>query len=54
MDSESAQQQEARVEHLWRILDTRGEGQLNAADLKKGLVKMDHRQQLPHRLEAVL
>ncbi|KAJ9667459.1 hypothetical protein H2201_002327 [Coniosporium apollinis] len=42
MDTESAQQQDARVEHLWRILDTRGEGQLNAADLKKGLAKMDH------------
>ncbi|MCJ1396133.1 hypothetical protein MMC18_009022 [Xylographa bjoerkii] len=42
MDGESQKEQDARVERLWRILDTRKEGQLDINGLKKGLRQMDH------------
>ncbi|MCJ1321640.1 hypothetical protein MMC15_006985 [Xylographa vitiligo] len=42
MDGESQKEQDARVERLWRILDTRKEGQLDLNGLKKGLRQMDH------------
>lgn len=44
MDGESQNAQDARVEQLWRTLDTRKEGQLDLNGLKKGLRKMDHRE----------
>ena len=43
MDGEDQAAQDARVEKLWRTLDTRDEGQLNLSGLKKGLIKIDHR-----------
>ena len=43
MDGEDQAAQDARVEKLWRTLDTRNEGQLNLSGLKKGLIKIDHR-----------
>ena len=43
MDEEDHAAQHARVEKLWKVLDTRNEGQLNVNDLKKGLSKLDHR-----------
>ncbi|KAI9821827.1 MAG: hypothetical protein M1827_002409 [Pycnora praestabilis] len=42
MESESQNSRDARVERLWRKLDTRGEGQLDLNGLKKGLKEMDH------------
>ncbi|KAL2044376.1 hypothetical protein N7G274_003081 [Stereocaulon virgatum] len=39
MDGED---QNARVEKLWKTLDTRNEGQLNLDGLKRGLTKIDH------------
>ncbi|KAI9703807.1 MAG: hypothetical protein M1836_007577 [Candelina mexicana] len=42
MQSESQNALDARVERLWRTLDTRAEGQLDLNALKKGLKKMDH------------
>ncbi len=44
MDGETQNAQDARVEQLWRTLDTRKEGQLDLNGLKKGLRKMDHRE----------
>ena len=32
-----------RVDELWATLDTRKQGQLDLAALKKGLWKLDHR-----------
>jgi solute carrier family 25 phosphate transporter 23/24/25/41 len=43
MDPEIANTQDARVEALWATLDTRGQGKLDVAALKKGLRKLDHR-----------
>ncbi len=43
MDSEDKRSQDARVEKLWKSLDTRNEGQLNLNGLRKGLSKIDHR-----------
>lgn len=43
MDNEDQEAQDARVEKLWRMLDTKSEGQLNLVGLKKGLSKIDHR-----------
>ena len=43
MDGEDQSAQDARVEKLWKVLDTGKEGQLNLNGLKKGLKKMDHR-----------
>ncbi|KAF2745173.1 calcium dependent mitochondrial carrier protein-like protein [Sporormia fimetaria CBS 119925] len=42
MDSETANAQDARVEELWATLDTRKQGKLDLAGLKKGLRKLDH------------
>lgn len=44
MDGED---QAARVEKLWKALDTRNEGQLNLNGLKEGLTKIDHRSYIP-------
>ena len=35
---------DARVEHLWRQLDTLKKGELDLADLRRGLKKIDHRE----------
>ena len=43
MDVESANAQDARIEALWAKLDTRNQGFLDLAGLKKGLRKIDHR-----------
>ncbi|KZF19365.1 mitochondrial carrier [Xylona heveae TC161] len=42
MASDKETSLDARVEGLWRILDTRKEGQLDLNGLRKGLRKMDH------------
>ncbi|KAI9679367.1 MAG: hypothetical protein M1817_005389 [Caeruleum heppii] len=42
MDDESQKARNARIERLWRTLDTRREGQINLAGLKRGLKAMDH------------
>ncbi|KAF1968355.1 calcium dependent mitochondrial carrier protein-like protein [Bimuria novae-zelandiae CBS 107.79] len=42
MDTETAKAQDARVEALWATLDTRKQGHLDLAGLKKGLRKIDH------------
>ncbi|KAI9826096.1 MAG: hypothetical protein M1832_000545 [Thelocarpon impressellum] len=42
MPSEPQNAIDARVEQLWRILDTRQEGQLDINGLRRGLKKMDH------------
>ena len=46
MDTETANAQDARVDALWATLDTRNQGQLDLAALKKGLRKLDHRMSL--------
>ena len=43
MDGPLQDAQAARVEKLWRALDTRKEGQLDLNGLKNGLRKIDHR-----------
>jgi solute carrier family 25 phosphate transporter 23/24/25/41 len=43
MDTQSASVIDARVDKLWSTLDTRKQGQLDLAGLKKGLRKLDHR-----------
>jgi hypothetical protein len=43
MESESQDEREARLQKLWKKLDTRDEGQIDLNGLKKGLRKMDHR-----------
>jgi hypothetical protein len=43
MDKETANTQDARVDALWATLDTRKQGHLDLAALKKGLRKLDHR-----------
>lgn len=35
---------DARVERLWRQLDTLKKGELDLADLRRGLKKIDHRE----------
>ncbi len=47
MESEDQKAQDARVEKLWKILDTKSEGQLNLNGLKEGLGKIDHRSHTP-------
>ncbi|KAF2842140.1 calcium dependent mitochondrial carrier protein-like protein [Patellaria atrata CBS 101060] len=42
MSYESGNAQDARVEALWATLDTKKEGHLDLAGLKKGLRKIDH------------
>ncbi len=47
MDSlESQNARDARVERLWKQLDTLKNGELDLAGLRKGLKKIDHRQRL--------
>ncbi|KAI9888628.1 MAG: hypothetical protein M1814_006609 [Vezdaea aestivalis] len=41
-NEKACKEQIARVEKLWKILDTKGEGSLDLDALKKGLRKMDH------------
>lgn len=54
MDGEDQAAQDARVEKLWRTLDTRNEGQLSLSALKKGLTKIDHRSSMVLLLESWL
>lgn len=54
MDGEDQAAQDARVEKLWRTLDTGNEGQLNLSGLKKGLTKIDHRSLTVPLLESCL
>ena len=51
MHTETANAQDARVDALWATLDTRNQGHLDLAGLKKGLRKMDHRR-IPHCLRG--
>ena len=48
MEAEDKADQDARVEKLWRTLDTRKEGRLDANGLRKGLEKINHREQMIH------
>lgn len=41
---ESQNAKDARVERLWKNLDIRKQGELDAHDLQKGLRKIDHRE----------
>jgi len=43
MAGKDEEEQDARVEKLWRTLDTRKEGRLDADGLRRGLEKIDHR-----------
>lgn len=43
MEPEDQKAQDARVEKLWRTLDTQKEGRLDVKGLKRGLRKIDHR-----------
>lgn len=43
MDGEDQTAQDARVEKLWKTLDTRNEGRLNLSGLKRGLSEINHR-----------
>ena len=47
MDGEDQTVQDARVNKLWKTLDTRNEGRLNLSGLKKGLSKINHRSYHP-------
>lgn len=49
MDTEYSKAQDARVDTLWATLDTRKQGKLDLAGLKKGLRKLDHRTDTPRR-----
>ena len=41
---ESKDERDERVARLWETLDTRKEGSIDLAGLKKGLKKIDHRE----------
>lgn len=41
---ESKDERDKRVARLWETLDTRREGHIDLAGLKKGLKKIDHRE----------
>jgi hypothetical protein len=41
---ESQNARDARVERLWRQLDTLKKGELDLVDLRRGLKKIDHRE----------
>ena len=43
MEGEDQGAREARVKRLWKRLDTRNEGRLDANGLKRGLQEIDHR-----------
>ncbi len=47
MDGEDQTAQDARVNKLWKTLDTRNEGRLNLNGLKKGLSNINHRMYHP-------
>jgi hypothetical protein len=47
MGDEKGLTTDARVERLWKSLDTRGEGQLDLNGLKRGLKNIDHRASFP-------
>jgi solute carrier family 25 phosphate transporter 23/24/25/41 len=51
MDTKSASVADARVDELWSTLDTRKQGHLDLAGLKKGLRKLDHRKRGRARTE---
>lgn len=45
--------QDTRIRSLWKSLDTQGRGQLDLEGLKKGLMKIDHREERnPDRLRG--
>lgn len=44
MTPESQDERDERVEQLWHSLDTRREGHVDLAGLKKALKKIDHRE----------
>ena len=44
MDEDQAAK-DARVEKLWKALDTKEEGQLDLDALKRGLIKIHHRRE---------
>lgn len=54
MDGEDQTAQDARVDKLWKTLDTRNEGQLNLNGLKKGLSNINHRSNHPVLLGSFL
>ena len=54
MDLEDQSARDARVDKLWRTLDTRNEGQLDLNGLKTGLRKMDHRKSFVSKLVNIL
>ena len=43
MESEDKAAREERVRKLWKRLDTRNEGRLDANGLRRGLQELDHR-----------
>lgn len=47
MAPESNDERDERVARLWETLDTRKEGHVDLAGLKKGLKKIDHRESDP-------
>ena len=44
MDRESQNVRDARVEDLWRKLDTEKQGSLDLVGLKRGLERIEHRE----------
>lgn len=51
---ESQNARDARVERLWRQLDTLKKGELDLADLRRGLKKIDHRELRVTDLEYIV
>ena len=54
MDGEDQIAQDARVNKLWKTLDTGNEGRLNLNGLKKGLSNINHRLYRLHLLGSFL
>ena len=54
MDGEDQTAQDARVNKLWKALDTGNEGRLNLNGLKKGLSNISHRLYRLHLLRSFL
>ena len=52
MDGEPQKAQDARVEELWRKLDSSKEGQLDREGLKKGLRKINHREPVSNQYSS--
>lgn len=44
-NGETTNEFDARVEKLWKTLDLAGKGYIDLSGLKKGLHKLDHREQ---------